>query len=297
KFNVPIIQRISNFRWVCPKGILFRKGKICELCVKKNFFYPSVIFGCYHKSKIASLIFSLSFYFYKLKGAFLLIDKIIFPTKFIQDYYLKSLNFLSKNNTEVIPNFVLLEKKYSGEIHNNIGNYFIYIGRLSEEKGLIWLLDTFKLLTKFKLLVIGDGPLRGEIINKYKRFKNIEFKTFLNKRQLRNYLSKAMFTIIPSIGYDVFPNVMLESFAAGVPVIVPRTINFRSLIEEDVTGVFYEPNSKRSLVAKIENILKKKFLIKKMKKNVLKKIRKNCNFHYKQVISLYKRSLNNLNKN
>ena len=63
--GVPIVQRISNYRLMCPKGSLFRNNKICELCVNKSLPYPSIMYGCYHGSRLSSLFFTLAIFFHR----------------------------------------------------------------------------------------------------------------------------------------------------------------------------------------------------------------------------------------
>jgi len=170
-YRIPIIQHIHNYRFMCPKGHLFRNGKICELCIHKNLPFWAIVYGCYHRSRLASLFFSLSFFIHKTIGTFNLIDKFIFPSEFTRDYYLKHLK-INKQKTYLLPYFVDIPKKIDTKsVKEN--NYFLFVGRLSEEKGIIELLNIFKDLPKHKILVIGDGPLREEV-EKYKRYKNIK---------------------------------------------------------------------------------------------------------------------------
>jgi len=166
KHNIPIIQHIHNYRFICAKGFLFRNNKICELCINKKFPFWSIIFGCYNQSRLASLIFSLSFYFNNLIKTFDLIDIFIFPSKFSRNYYLKNLSISFKKTKIISHSFKVFkkQKKY------NKKEYFLFIGRLSEEKGIIQLLNIFINIPKFKLIVIGDGPLNKKIY-KYKKYK------------------------------------------------------------------------------------------------------------------------------
>jgi glycosyltransferase involved in cell wall biosynthesis len=208
KYKIPIIQHIHNYRFMCPKGILFRNGKICELCLRKKLPFWAIVYGCYHRSRLASLFFSLSFFIHKTAGTFNLIDKFIFPSEFTRDYYLKHLK-INKQKTYLLPYFVDIPKKIDTKSVKE-SNYFLFVGRLSEEKGIIEILNIFKDLPKHKLLVIGDGPLRGEV-EKYKSYKNIKLLGFKPKNEIFAYIKKAKVVIIPSLWYEVLPNVLIET--------------------------------------------------------------------------------------
>jgi len=206
KYNLKIVHTIHNYRFMCPKGILFRDGKICELCINKRFFSPAIRHGCYHGSKVASFFYSLAFYLHKTVGAFSYINTYIFPSKFTQKYYEKYFG-VTKNRSTYLPYFVDFKpskRKYTRE------DWYLYVGRLSEEKGIVGLLDIFKKMQKYKLKVIGGGSLRDEI-NQYNKYKNIEILGEIPRHKLGNMFQKAKALIIPSLWYEVSPMVAIEA--------------------------------------------------------------------------------------
>jgi len=229
KFNIPIVQRISNYRYLCPKGILFRKGKICEDCIRKKFKYPAIIHGCYDGSRLASLIFAASFYFHKeIIKSFDLVDKFIFPTEFTRNYYVKYAG-IKRSKTIVVPTFTNInELKIPKGFKVKEKNYFLYVGRLSEEKGIIKLLDVFKTIPNKKLIVIGDGPLKKQV-DEYSKHKNIILKGHLPRNIIKAYMQEAKAIIIPSLWYDVMPNVLIEGTTFCISIITPKTKVFTEL--------------------------------------------------------------------
>ena len=290
RFKIPIVQRIPNYKLVCPKGTLFRKGKICTLCINKNFFYPSIINKCYQNSFLASGILATSFFMHKFNKSFDYIDKFIFQNILIKNFHVKNTSIINEK-TAVIPHFV-------GKINflkkNVKKDYFLFVGRLSEEKGIINLLKVFSLLPKNKLVVIGDGPLRDEVAS-YSKYKNIIIKNFQHRNVVFEYMRNALFTIIPSSFYETGPLVLMESYANGTPVIVPRFWVFKEEVTNMKTGVFYKYNDFNDLKRKILLLStnSKKNLIKKMSVNSKKRFEEKFTSekHYSLLIKLYKEVL------
>lgn len=257
KFKIPIVQTIHNYRFMCPKGIMFRNGKICELCAKKSLPLYGIIFSCYHSSFFASMIFSLSFLYHKLIGTFNYIDKFIFPSQFTRNYYLDNFG-LSKDKTQILPHFV--EQKIDmKEAKKSQKKQFIFIGRLSEEKGILPLLEVFKSLPKLKLLVIGDGPLRKEV-KKFKRYKNIEIKGFLTHQEISKTIKHVFAVIVSSIWYEVLPFVYLESLQNNITIIVPHNKNFQLIVNKTKSSnvFFYKFNDFDDLKKTITQIVEGK---------------------------------------
>jgi glycosyltransferase involved in cell wall biosynthesis len=227
KNNIPIVQSIHNYRFVCPKGILFRKGKVCELCVSKNFPFWAVVFSCYHRSRIASLFFSLAFWFHKKMGSFNLIDQWIFPSEFTKQYYINFLK-LNRHKTVFLPYYV--EQKIHKKV-NTKEDFYLFVGRLSEEKGIIELLDFFKVRPQISLFVAGTGPLHQKV-SVYNQFPNIKLLKFLPRSKISEYLKKSRGLILSSKWYEVLPYVLLESAAQKTPIYALRNKNMDELAKK-----------------------------------------------------------------
>lgn len=283
KFNIPIIQHIHNYRFMCPKGLLFRNGKICELCLHKKFPFWAILFGCYHQSKIASLFFSSAFFYHKIIKTFDLIDKFIFPSKFTRDYYIKRLK-IPKEKTFFLPHFVNIKstKKRVKE-----KNYFLFVGRLSEEKGIIQLLEVFKTIPKQKLIVIGDGPLKNKV-EEYGRYKNIIVKGYLPGEEIYSYIQKSKAVIISSLWYEVLPNTYLESRILNKYIFLPKNKNFLN-IKNNSFLVYYK--NLFDLRNKVLNFNKYHHIFKKNRINFLD-LNYTYFYHLRNIINIYKLILN-----
>src|SRR5690606_20018784 len=106
---------------------------------------------------------------------------------------------------------------------------FLYIGRLSEEKGIHVLLNAFS-RSDFFIDIAGDGDLKHEVEQASARFNNINFLGSLNKAQVLAYMKDCTALIVPSIWYEPFGLVTVEAFVSGTAVIANNLGAMSSMI-------------------------------------------------------------------
>jgi len=245
--HIPTVETIHTYRPLCPKGNLFRNNSVCELCVKKQIPYPSIIHGCYHKSKIASLLMTVSNVLHNPYSQLKHIDKLIFPAQFMKDYF-KNVLDLDEDTIEIIPHFAK-QKKVNHLLSDGPlpSNYYLFVGRLFPEKGILPLLKTMSQIPEKNLIVIGQGPQYDEVCS-YSKYPNITIKGAINNKDLPFYYRHATATIIPSAGiYEVGPLVLMESYAYGTPVISPNFDVFTERVIPNQTGFLFPQNNYKYL--------------------------------------------------
>lgn len=132
------------------------------------------------------------------------------------------------------------------------GNYFLYIGRLSRNKGILTLIDAFrkmriKATEDIKLVIVGGGDkatgefkIPNEVKASIKGLENhINFTGGLPQANLVNIFSNAIATIVPSY-YDSFGMVAAEAQATGVPVLATKVGGLQEVVKNEVTGYLFE---------------------------------------------------------
>jgi glycosyltransferase involved in cell wall biosynthesis len=120
--------------------------------------------------------------------------------------------------------------------------YFLYLGRLSYEKGLVTLIKAFTKLKDLRLKIVGTGPLEDFLKSLVKETgsNNIEFAGFKSGNELKTIVSEASFNIVPSEWWENNPMSMIESYSAGIPVIGANVGGIPEIIDEDKTGFLFE---------------------------------------------------------
>ena len=126
---------------------------------------------------------------------------------------------------------------------------FIYIGRLSEVKNLVFLIKVFNKLSDCSLTIIGEGPdkIKLESISE----PNINFVGSVKNKELSQYFSKNNFLILPSLS-EPWGLVVEEAFYNGMPVIVSNNCGSVDLVKNEFNGYVFNPNN----ALEIENIIK-----------------------------------------
>jgi glycosyltransferase involved in cell wall biosynthesis len=211
KWDGPLVATIHNFRPVCAAGTLFRDGEVCTLCPDRSS-REAVKFGCYRGSKVASL--PLAVRNRKGLGGDRLLsraDRVVLLSERTRSLY-KGFG-LPDEKIEVIPNFVD-GIGFSPEV--SPGAEWVYIGRLSGEKGILNLLQHWP---EHEILnVYGDGPLRAEIEAATR--PNVRYCGLLDHRNVASVLAASRGLVFPSETPEGgIPLSYVEALAAGRVVV------------------------------------------------------------------------------
>ncbi|HQJ05871.1 MAG TPA: glycosyltransferase family 4 protein, partial [Spirochaetota bacterium] len=246
KKGVKTVQTIHNYRFLCPNGLFFKNGKVCELCAG-GYFYNAVKHKCYKNSKIFSLLYSAIIKLnYNVFRNF--IDGHIALTKFTK---LKLVDSGFSADKIFIKANGMADKRRS---FSESKKYFLYIGRLSKEKGVDFLLDSFSKMPDMKLIIAGDYSKSPEYFEKYKDCPNINFFGFADETQKETLINESLAVIVPSVCYDNYPVALVEAFRAGITAVGSSIGGIPYIISDGVNGELFEPNNFEQFKSKIEKL-------------------------------------------
>lgn len=293
RHNIKIVNTIHDLKVICPNYKMLNNKGICEEC-KGGKYYNCVKNKCMKNSRLNSIVAMNEAYINKFIKSYEYVDKFICPSKF----YMKKLNEfgIDKNKLVYVPNFID-ESEYKYDTQEE--NYFLYVGRLIEEKGIDMLIEAMKNVAESTLVIVGTGPLEEEIhekINNY-NIKNIKMMGFLNKEKVRELLYKCRFVVIPSIWYENCPMAVLEAMACGKPVIGSNLGGIPELVINNINGLIFKNNSITDLADKINALNGNKDMrmqMGKMGREMIENIY-NKEKHVEKIKEIYKEVLLNNN--
>ncbi|MEW6652569.1 MAG: glycosyltransferase [Bacteroidota bacterium] len=247
--GIPVVMTIHDFRILCPAGLfLNRKNEICEKCGNGNYLH-CISNNCSRNGFLSSVGISLeTFIRNKMIPLNDYCDHLIFVSNFTKAKFLEHFGNI-KIGDSVIHNPVTIEKP-----NQKRGNYFLYVGRLAQEKGVITLLKTFAEIPETELHIVGDGPLMKAC--KKIAADNVKLLGYLTGSKLREQYENALFTIIPSECYENLPMTALESFSHSKPVIGSKLGGIPEIIENGSNGFCFDANSVVQLYSIINQCLK-----------------------------------------
>jgi glycosyltransferase involved in cell wall biosynthesis len=250
--GIPIVQALQNYRLMCAnKGSLFRDNKICEECVGKFVPWPAVVHGCYRGSRpqtaviAAMLAFHRSIRTYQDK-----IDLFIPITEFVKEKHVEG--GLSPEKMMIKPNFLEPDPGLgSGE-----GNFVLFVGRLTEEKGVLTLLKAWESLgQKIPLKILGTGPLSEYTQRAASQNPGVDYLGFKSAQEIYELMGRARALVCPSEWYEPFGLVIIEAYAKGTPVIASNQGAIKTLVEHQRTGLHFEPGQPEKLIEQVEWML------------------------------------------
>jgi len=220
KSGVKTLIKLHNFRYDCTRSYLTSKNCIgTETCSKCGNAKNSSIFNKYFSESLIKSIFVIRYgkrYFKALKNPNV---KILVLTSFHKNY-LKNLGF-TVNNIYVLPN------SFSSEIinkKNNENNDLVYAGRISKEKGVEELVEAFikSKSSSLNLLLIGDGPLKQNLENRYSSHANIKFLGQKSNFETREIIANSKAVVTATKLFEGQPTLLCEASFMGVPAIFPK---------------------------------------------------------------------------
>jgi glycosyltransferase involved in cell wall biosynthesis len=128
------------------------------------------------------------------------------------------------------------------------GGYFLYAGRLTEEKGLRVLLHCWRSGPDLPLLkIVGGGPLEQEIKEAADAMANVELLGTKSSKEVTNLMGGAIALLCPSQWYEGMPRVVIESLAVGTPVVASKIGCYPEMIADNISGILFPPGDANSL--------------------------------------------------
>jgi len=286
--NVPIVQTLHNYRLICPKGILYRNGMICEKCLQGNILH-SVINKCWRDSFFLTSALARILCKFCKKRDFL--DKIsayvalgdFSKKKFVEAGFPSEKVFIK-------PNFVDIDTL---NMRDGFEDYAVFVGRLVDYKGVLTLVDAFKTLGNYHLKIIGDGPLLGELKTKIEKIETIDLLGRMTNDKARDYMRRAAFTILPSECYESTPRVIIESFSCGVPVLVSNRAFKGESVEEHNVGLEFIAGDSNSLADKVRYLMENRQSLAEMGKNafIIYQEKYTAQKNYESLIEIYNKAI------
>lgn len=243
--GIPLVVTIQNYRLLCTNALLLRNGQVCELCVHKTFPWYGVRYKCYHHSAMESMAVGVMSSWHKITGTWKhKVRQYITPSEFIKSKLVNSSAELPASKVAVKRNFI--EDPGKGDISAR-KDYFLFVGRLSPEKGVGLLLSCFSNLTHMRLVVAGGGPEEELLKKNYGNLPNITFMGQLGKEDVIGLMKQCRALIFPSAWYEGAPLTITEAFATGTPVVGSRLGAMEEMIQHNVSGLLFENGNKADL--------------------------------------------------
>lgn len=246
--KIPFVITLHNFRLLCPSGILFHNGKLFLDSLQQNFPWKAVQLGVYKNSKLITFWLGLSMYIHNKLGTWKNCNKYIVLSEHARQLFLNSKLKLSNDQLVVKPNFSSVPTLQP----QNRTETFLYVGRLSEEKGIMLLLSAFSSCS-YKIKIAGDGPLKDEVVRYAAQYPNIEFVGTLDKVEIFNLLQQSTALVFPSIWFEGMPLTIIEAFACSTPVISSKLGAMETMITNGYNGLHFETNNEIDLKKKLND--------------------------------------------
>jgi glycosyltransferase involved in cell wall biosynthesis len=241
--GVPTVATLHNYLQVCPSGTLYRAGRVCTDCTNR-FPLPALRHGCYRGSRLATVPLTINMLAHRRRWSgvaslFCISDA---QRKILIQAGMPAQRLVVKHNFVVDPGIRRTEP----------GEHLLYLGRMTEEKGLRLLMAAWDLIAAsggigVPLVLAGTGPLEEALRRWAQRRNDIHYLGLRSRNECAELLGRSTAVVAPSAWMESFGLVVVEAMAAAVPAVAAAHGAFVELVHDGVTGLLHRPGDVVSL--------------------------------------------------
>lgn len=242
--GVPIVQMFHNYRPFCVNGLLLRSGSVCQKCVDGSS-WNALRYRCFRDSYSFSAMYAAATF--RSRGWMPDVHRVVCPSRFVRAKLMEA--GIPGEKVQVRPHFIDTSAVAPSLV---AGQYALYLGRLSAEKGIHTLLEAFAELPEVPLVIAGAGPQEGalRLYATCRSMKNVKFVGFQTGQGKWDLIENAAFVVVPSEWHEIFGMSVLEAFAKAKPVLGARIGSLPDLIEPGVNGLLFNSGDACDLAMK-----------------------------------------------
>ncbi|HEX9063253.1 MAG TPA: glycosyltransferase family 4 protein [Clostridia bacterium] len=250
KMNVPIVQTIHNFRFFCVNGLL--QDRNGEICTSQGNYLKCIREKCYRNSAAQTYMYTRHLKKMKREDVLKRFDGVIVLSEFMKNFIENEIPGIK--NLNVIPNFTY-GRSNEIPVSEREKSYYLYIGRLSEEKGLMSLVKAFK-GKEWQLKIAGSGPLEFDLkkIIKEEKLSNVHLVGFVQGEEKDNLICNSKAILLPSEWLEQLPISAIDGLSRSIPLLVSKNGGLTSIVEDGVNGFKFTAGNIPELEKAIEKI-------------------------------------------
>lgn len=286
--RLPVVQTLHNYRLTCPAALCFRNGLPCTECVGSFIPWRAIRHACYRDSRTASAAVATMLSVHRLLGTWDKPTVYIALTAFARDMFIEA--GVPPDKLVVKPNFVDPDPGAG----TGSGDYAVFVGRLSAEKGIETLLRAWRVVgNQMRLVIVGDGPLASTVAAATHDLPSV---TWLGRRdpfEILSILQDAKFLLFPSESYETFGRTIVEAFATAAPVIAAGHGAGAELVADGVTGFHFRPRDPLDLAAKVLHLNSQPSVLVQMRAAARREFetRYTADINYRSLMAIYHRAV------
>lgn len=170
------------------------------------------------------------------------------------------------------------------------GEYALFVGRLSEEKGIATLIAAWKLLDRgIPLKIVGEGPMNTILTSMTQSLPDIELMGKMPLAEVFTLMGRAAFLVMPSECYEVLPRTIIEAYAKGLPVLVSDVGAMSFIVRNSHTGLHFQARNPEDLALKAKWLLENPLELARMRQEARKeyKARYTGEINYEIMVETY----------
>ena len=250
------VLTLHNFRLVCASAMLSQDGVPCTRCLDDGSVIPSLFFGCYRGSRVATIPLTTSIALHRSIQTWTRhVDAFIALTKFQRQMFIRA--GLPADRIHLKPHFY--DAAPTPVPWSSRANRVAFVGRISPEKGLDTLLHAWSRwgAEAPELVVAGDGP-QGPSLARWLEengpIERVKMLGALSFEDAQKLIATCKLLVVPSRVFEGFPMVIREAFALGVPVCASEIGSLRDLIRPGYNGVLFPPGDPEALLNTIRRV-------------------------------------------
>lgn len=253
--GIPVVQYIHNFRPFSVNGYCWGDGRLMPEGLDGNLL-PEIAAGSWQDSHTKTAWYALLILMMHKLGVYRRITGWIAISEFMKEAFVSG--GIDRDKVRVIPHSWTPESTvHHAEKIPPIGKgpIFLFLGRLTEEKGLRVLLDAWQVHVGAdgggKLQIAGDGPLADEVRERCKNLKGAEFLGFKSGKDKADLLQECTALVVPSVWWEPLGLVLYEAYEHSKPVLAARSGGIVEHVEHGSTGWIHEPGDAAQLAKQI----------------------------------------------
>jgi glycosyltransferase involved in cell wall biosynthesis len=239
--RAPLVMTVHNHRLFCTNGLALRDGETCELCFHRRLPWPALAYNCnddraktaYHAIALAQI---RSDDLYRRA-----VRRFIAPSPYIEAM-LSRLGVPPAQRSMMLHPVLAPEEVQPDVVESDV----LYVGRLSEEKGVLQLLSAAREMPDLRVLIAGEGPLAAEVSAAAHVLPNVRALGPVAYERVHALIAASRVCVVPSLCRESASMFALEAFFRGRRAVVPALREMSWLASEPFVGV---PADARDLAA------------------------------------------------